>query len=293
MTRRVAVVTDSSACIPPALAKAWGVHIVPLHVNIDGVPHVEGEAGLDDQVVDAVRSGLPVKTAQPNVEACRAVFERAAQDADAVVAIGLSHKISGTVGSMQKAAANTSVPVTVLNSRSVSWGAGFAALSAAAVAREGGDAAAVANEAERVARSALVLFTVETLAHLKAGGRISPAVAALGTALSIRLILGITGGEIVSTERVRTAAKARAALVARIASRAPTFRNAAVGIVTLAGDEQLSEDTRFEIFKRGAWPTVHSRLSAVLGAHTGPGTLGVIAADVHPAVREALAASRP
>lgn len=293
MAQHVAVVTDSSACLPPEVADAWGIHVVPLHVTIDGVPRAEGAPGLAADVVRAAQAGVPVKTSQPNVEQCREAFERASQGADAVVAIGLSRKISGTVNAMQTAARKVSAPVTVIDSRTVSWGAGFAALSAAAAARDGADAENVAKEAERVARSALVLFTVETLAHLKAGGRVSPAVAAVGTALNIRPLLGVADGEIVVTERVRTAAKARAELVDRIASRAPALRSAAVGIVTLAGDEELAQEAQNALSRRGRWPVLASGLSAVLGAHTGPGTLGAIVADVHPQVRGVLDASRP
>ena len=293
MTQQVAVVTDSSACLPADLAASWRVEVIPLHVIVNDVPRAEGSPGLDADVVRALRAGAKVTTSQPSVEECRIAFESAAQRADAVVAIGLSQKISGTVSAMRAAADQASVRVTIVDSETVAWGAGFAALSAAAAARDGGDVDRVVAEAARVARSSLVLFTVETLAHLKAGGRISPAVAAIGTALGIRPVLGMVDGEIAAIERVRTPAKARAEILARVAERANALPSAAVGIVTLAGDEELSDQARFEVFKRGEWPTVASGLSAVLGAHTGPGTLGAIVADVHPDVRAALATSLP
>ena len=288
MAQHVAVVTDSSACVPAELARDWGVTVVPLQITLGGRARAEGDPGLGREVVEAVDSGTQATTSQPNLAACLEAFHSAAQGADAIVAITLSEKMSGTVGTMRRAAQEASVPVTVIDSRTVSLGLGFAALSAAAVAREGADAEVVAREAERVARSALVLFTVETLTHLRKGGRVSPAVAAVGSALNIRPLLGVVDGEVAVAERVRTAARCRQALLDRLASRAPALRSPAIGLVTLDGDEAFAADARAVLARRGTWPVLSAELSAVLGVHTGPGTLGGIVADVHPEVAASL-----
>jgi DegV family protein with EDD domain len=288
VAQHVAVVTDSSSCLPADLAQTWAVTVVPLQVSIDGRSKAEGSPGLAREVVEAAHSGVAATTSQPNLAACIEAFSAAAHTADAIVAIALSEKMSGTVGAMRRAAHESPVPVTVVDSRTVSLGLGFAALSAAAVARDGADAEAVAREAERVARSALVLFTVETLAHLRKGGRVSPAVAALGSALNIRPLLGVSQGEVIVAERVRTAARCRQALLDRLAARAPALRSPALGIVTLDGDDDFASDARAVLSRRGTWPVLTAELSAVLGAHTGPGTLGGVVADVHPEVSAAL-----
>jgi DegV family protein with EDD domain len=258
-------------------------------VTIGGVPRAEGSPGLAADVVQAAHDGVAATTSQPNLAACQEAFRAAvATGADAIVAVALSEKMSGTVATMRRAAEDLAVPVTVVDSRTISLGAGFAALSAAAVAREGGDVETVAREAQRVARSALVLFTVETLTHLRRGGRVSPAVAALGSALNIRPLLGVIHGEVEVVDRVRTAAKCRQALFDRIASRAPALRSPAIGVVTLAGDDAFDAQARTVLSRRGSWPILSAELSAVLGVHTGPGTLGAVVADVHPAVAKAL-----
>jgi DegV family protein with EDD domain len=289
VAQHVAVVTDSSACLPPALAQEWGVTVIPLQVTIDGEARAEGTPGLAQDVVNAAHEGRPASTSQPNLDACAQAFTTAARDADVIVAVGLSEKMSGTVGAMRRAAQDASVPVAVVDSRTVSLGLGFAALSAAAAARLGADADAVAREAERVARSALVLFTVDTLAHLRKGGRVSPAVAAVGSALNIRPLLGVVQGEVVVAERVRTSAKCRQELIDRLASRAPALRSPGIGIVTLQGDDDFDSQARAALSRRGHWPILSAELSAVLGAHTGPGTLGGVVADIHPDVAIALA----
>jgi fatty acid-binding protein DegV len=110
----------------------------------------------------------------------------------------------------------------------------------------------------------------------------------VGSALNIRPLLGVVQGEVVVAERVRTASKCRQVLLDRLASRAPALRSPAIGIVTLAGDEAFDAEARTVLARRGTWPVVSAELSAVLGAHTGPGTLGGVVADVHPDVTASL-----
>jgi len=291
VAQHVAVVTDSSACLPPEVAAAWGIGVVPLQVVIDGEARAEGDAGLSEDVVRALAAGVRATTSQPSLGTCVEALERAARGADAVVVVTLPESMSGTAGVLARAAQGIGTPVTVVDSRTVALGTGFAALSAAAAARSGADAEAVAREAARVARSALTLFTVEKLDHLRRGGRVAPAVATVGNALNIRPVLGVVHGEVAVVDRVRTAAKARAAMLSRIASRAPALRSGVIGLMRLPGDEELEREARAVLARRGTWPVLSTELSAVLAVHSGPGTLATVVADVHPAVREALVAT--
>lgn len=288
MAQHTAVVTDSASCLPADLASAWGVTVAPLQVVIGDEAADEGAPGLAERVVEALVAGVPVTTSQPSLGACIAALEEAGRQAESVVAVTLSSAISGTHSVMEAAAREVGVPVTVVDSRTVSLGHGFAALSAAAAARAGLPPQEVAREAADVSRSAMCLFTVETLEHLKRGGRVTPAVAALGTALRIRPVLGVIGGEVQAVDRVRTAAKARATMLERIASRAPAMRRPVVGLVTLPGDEAVAEAARQALGMRGAWPVMEAPLSAVLAVHAGPGALAAIVADVRPEIVEAL-----
>ena len=289
MAQHVAVVTDSSACLPVELAALWGVTVIPLQVVIDGDARAEGSPGLADEVVEALLSGRTATTSQPSLAVCAEYFERAATHADAVVAVSLSASMSGTSGAMTRAAQMVGVPVTVVDSRTVGAGVGLAALAAAAAAAEGADAERVAREANRVARSALNLFTVESLEYLRRGGRMSTAVSTVANALSIRPLLGVVSGEIEVVERVRTVAKARSALIDRIASRAPAMRSPAIALMTLPGDEELATQARASLAKRGPWPVAAFDVSAVLAVHSGPGTLAAVVADVGKEVAQSLA----
>lgn len=291
MSARVAVATDSSACLPADLAAEWGVFVIPLQVIIDDEARDEGEGIAPAAVVDALTGGKRVTTSQPRPEAIRRVIDQAADaGAESLVVVTLSAKMSGTAGAVEIAAAEAGITVSIVDSATVSLAHGLAALSAAAVARSGGSLAEVEAEARRASRASLCLFTVDTLEYLKRGGRVSPAVAAVGNALGVRPVLGVIHGAVEQVERVRSSAKARHAVLERIVARAPAQRHPVVGLMGVSGDDALLAESARQVGTRGDWPVVIAGLSAALAAHAGPGALAAVVVDCHPEVDEALRA---
>ncbi len=281
----MAVATDSSACLPVDLAAAWGVAVAPLKVTIDDVSYDEGSGIASSDVVAALVAGRKVTTSQPGPAALAALVDDAvAAGASHLVFVCLSGEMSGTAQAMRAVAADAALPVTVVDTATVSLSAGFAALSAAAVARAGASADAVAAEAMRVAASSLCLFTVDTLEYLRRGGRIGATAAAIGGALGVRPVLGVAAGRIQQVERARTSTRARVSLLEAIAHHAATLRHPLVGTMTLPGDDDIAGLAHSFLGTRGQWPTVTAGLSAALAAHGGPGSLVAVAADVHPDV---------
>ena len=124
----------------------------------------------------AGNSSAPVSTSRPSPQAFLDVYEAAAADgADAVVSVHISSDMSGTVESAALAASQSPIPVEVVDSRSMGMAMGYAVLSAATAARQGQDAKAVAAVAQSRAGAATVIFYVDTLEHLRRGGRIGAA----------------------------------------------------------------------------------------------------------------------
>jgi len=282
VTFKVAVATDSSSCLPAELALEWRVAVAPLQVIIDDETFTEGAEVSPVQVVTALVNGRKVSTSQPGPQALLDIAEWAKADgAESLVFVPLSGKISGTGQAMESVADRAPLPVTVVDSRTVGLAAGLAALSARAVAAAGGAYDDVVAEAERAARSSMCLFTPDTLDYLRRGGRVGPAVAAVGKALGVKPELGIVDGEVVPVARHRSSAKARAAMLNRIASRAATMRHPVIGIMAMPGDDALVEEARRVLSTRGDWPVLQAGLSAALAAHAGPGTLAVAVVDVH------------
>ncbi len=289
MSFRVAVATDSSSCLPTELALSWRVAVVPLQVIIDDETFVEGDDASPQRVVDSLLAGSKVSTSQPSPQALVDVAEWAKADgAESLVFIPLSAKISGTAQAMEWVAVRAPLPVTVVDSGTVALATGLAALSASAVAAAAGAYDDVVAEAKRAAQSSMCLFTPDSLGYLRRGGRVSPAVAAVGRALGVKPELGIVDGEVGQIARHRSSATARAAMLDKIAARAATMRHPVIGIMTSPGDNHLVAQARQMLSARGAWPVLEAGLSAALAAHAGPGTLVVAVVDVHADVAASL-----
>jgi DegV family protein with EDD domain len=268
----VEIVTDSAVSLAAGEAAASGVVVVPLRVAIDGKEFAEDEL-TPTQIVTALQRGASVSTAQPSVEAFAAVYAAAAaRGASGVVSVHLSGELSGTYGAATLAAADASLPVRVVDSASVGFGQGFAVRAALEAAAAGADPARAAAASRQHTD---VWFYVDTLEHLRRGGRIGAAAAVLGTALAIKPILGLVNGQIVPAEKVRTRARAVARLVEL------GVAGAGGGPVELAVQHlaaaEAAQDLADTLAKQvpGARRVDVAEIGAAVGAHVGPGLLAV------------------
>jgi DegV family protein with EDD domain len=276
----VAVVTDSTASLDPAQAARAGVAVIPLQVVIDERSRPESEVPAAE-VAAALRAGRQVTTSRPTPEVIGHVYtELAAAGYAAVVSAHLSARISGTCGAAQVAADAASVPVTVVDTCTLALAAGFATLAGARAAEAGAGAEAVAAVIRRHAAASETYFYVDSLEYLKRGGRIGTAAALLGSALSVKPLLTIADGQIRAYERVRTESKALARLVelglaalARAAGHSDEVDLAVHHLDNPEGAQWLVDQLSDRV---PAGRLVVAEVSAVLGVHVGPGTLGVV-----------------
>ena len=278
MGGRVVVVTDSTAYLPDGLADELSVRVVPLQVVLGGRSGAEGSEVTPAQVAAALAAWVPVSTSRPTPAEFATVYREALEGgADGVVSLHLSRELSGTWDSARLAAAEVGAgSIRVVDSRSAAMGLGFAVLAAADAAAKGGSREEVYAAAVGTAERTTTLFYVDTLEHLRRGGRIGAAQALLGTALSVKPILHVREGRIVPLEKVRTVSKGIARLEA-LAVAAAGDGPADVAVHHLAAAERaalLAERLRSRL------PQVRqfyaSEVGAVVGAHVGPGVLGVV-----------------
>lgn len=278
---RIALVTDSTAMLPPEVAKEHGIVVVPLQVVMGGKSYDEGVDGgaTPEALAAALREWTPVSTSRPTPAAMLEVYEReAASGASAVVSIHVSSELSGTYESAQLAAKEASVPVTTVDSRTLGMATGFAVVSAAEVIAAGGTAEDAAEAARRRTAEGTSLFYVDTLEYLRRGGRIGAAAALLGSALAVKPLLTLENGRVGMLEKVRTSAKALSRLE-ELAVTAAGKRPVDVAVAHLASSERadlLAENLRRRLAanleKR---EVVVGEVGAVIGAHVGPGMVAV------------------
>ena len=274
----VAIVTDSTAYLPESVVDAHSIQVVPLHVVVGGTEFSEGVDITTAEVAAALRSFKPVSTSRPSPQSFLDAYEKAAAGgADGIVSVHISADMSSTVESAHLAAQQSPVPVSVVDSRSLGMAMGYAVVSAAELAERGGSLEDVAAQARSRAEASTVVFYVDTLEHLRRGGRIGSASAFLGSALAIKPILGLVDGHIRPLEKVRTSSRALARLE-ELAMSAVEKSGTAVDIAVHHLDSQSrADDLAARLTERLAdgGDVRVVELGAVVGAHVGPGTIAV------------------
>jgi DegV family protein with EDD domain len=284
MPRPVALVTDSTALLPRAVADARGITVVPLQVVVGATSYDEGvdPEATPDTIAAALREFTPVSTSRPTPAVfLEAYAQAAAAGAEEIVSVHLSGEVSGTFESAQLAARESPVPVHAVDTRQLGMAVGFAVLRAADVLDAGGTAQAAVDAARARAEGSTSLFYVDTLEYLRRGGRIGAAAALLGSALAVKPLLKIVDGRIGSLEKVRTAGRALARLE-ELAVAAADGGPVEVAVAHLANPEKaetLAEGLRRRLGAQIAENDVSvGEVGAVIGAHVGPGMVAVVVA---------------
>lgn len=276
MTTRT--VTDSTAYLPREVVERHDIEVVPLHVVVGGRDFVEGRDISATQVAAALREYTIVTTSRPTPQLFAETYRRLADEgATGIVSIHLSSQMSGTVEAARLAAAEASVPVEVIDSGTIGMAMGFAVVAGAEAAAGGADLPTVAEAVHARLGPSGVLFYVDTLEHLRRGGRIGAASALLGSALAIKPILAVRGGRIVPVEKVRTSSRAVArieAMVVEQVTRGGHVVDLAVHHLDApARAEQIASELRDLV--PGSPEVLVVELGAVVGAHVGPGTVAI------------------
>lgn len=273
----VRIVTDSTSDIPLPQAEKLGITIVPLTVFFGGDAYLDG-VELDNASFYkklASSKDLP-RTSQPSPAAFQVAYTRLIQEgADAILSIHLSSKLSGTYQSACTARDSLpqdekNVPIEIIDTQSISGGMSHAIIAAAKEARNGANLETLkALVLDRLARTRL-LAAVDTLEYLKRGGRIGAAGALLGNMLSVKPIISVRDGEVFLVERPRTRSKAYTRIAQLVGEMGPID-----SLTLIESNEEVGQQLA-EALKATYHGTMDKqKFGAVLGAHAGPGIVGV------------------
>jgi fatty acid kinase fatty acid binding subunit len=275
----VAIVADTTAYLPADLVERHGVQLVSLYVNWEDESEREADLGNYDAFYDRLRTAdrLPT-TSQPSIGDFLEVYEPLADQGQEVVSIHISGGISGTLESARQAKEQLAERkgfdrVTVIDSERACGGLGLMVLAGAKAAQAGASLADVVERVEQTRAGLKMWFAVDTLEYLRRGGRIGAASAWLGSALKIKPILTLDK-EITPIERVRTGAKAVARLIEYAEQRhADGADGWVVQHIQAPEEAQRLVDATREFMGRD--PVFVSEVGPVIGAHVGPGLLGI------------------
>jgi DegV family protein with EDD domain len=275
-----AVVADTTSYLPTELIEQHDIRLVSLYVGIEGDQQKESEIDDLQGFYERLRtSDQQVTTSQPSIGDFISVYEPLLAEGKEIVSIHISSGISGTYESAMQARERLTAEgkggerIVVCDSRTGAGGMGLMVLAAANAAEKGANAAEANERAEAVRHELKIWFAVETLDYLRRGGRIGAARHWIGTTLKIKPILTLED-EITPIERVRTRSRAFERMVDYGRQRHEAGADAWVvqHVQDPENAERLVEACR-PIF--GKDPVFTSEIGPVLGAHVGPGLLGV------------------
>ena len=277
---KVAIVTESVACLPKDLAKKYGVLVVPLPVIIGGQVYYDGVDITPGEVYELQRKRkvLPTTSAASPSEIIQ-VYRTASEKANAILHLSLSSKLSMAFDSARQAKemAKEAIPgveIEVLDTRTAAGAQGFLVLAAAQVAASGGSLTQAIQAVEQLAPKVHIFITVDTLHFLAKGGRVPKAAAWAGSLLSIKPILQVAEGEALPFERIRTKPKAIKRLLEIMEKRAGQ-KGVHVNLMH-AGVPEEAEELKKQLLARFDCAELYvTEFTPVMGVHTGPGLVGL------------------
>jgi DegV family protein with EDD domain len=276
----IKIVTDSTGYLPPEIIKEYDLAVVPLKVQLgqETYDEISGISNRDFYQRLATIDDFPT-TSQPSVGEFKDAYQRIlAQDSSTeILVLTISSKLSGTYSSAATAAEQMpEAKVTIFDSLSAAMGLGLMVIEAAKMVANDQSLAEIMARLEQMRQETVIVLVVDTLEYLKRGGRIGAATAFLGTLLNTKPILSVVEGEIQPLDRVRTKKKAIDRLFTQLehdlSHRHQPIQAGVMHVAAKPEMEKLAEMVR-EHFNVTFFFT--SELGPVIGAHVGPGALGV------------------
>ena len=207
--KKVAVVTDSNSGITQETGRRLGVSVLPMPFTIDGETYFEGINLSQAEFYERLLRDASISTSQPSPESVMDLWNRLLKEADEIVHIPMSSGLSGSCQTAMMLAEEYDGRVQVVNNQRISVTQRQSVLDALQLCEKGHSAAKIREILERVKMESSIYIMVDTLKYLKKGGRLTPAVAALGTLLRLKPVLQIQGERLDTFSKARTVAQAK------------------------------------------------------------------------------------
>jgi DegV family protein with EDD domain len=270
----IRIVTDSTCDLPADIVSEYAVSVVPLYINFGDESYLDGVELSREAFYTRLPDCDPAPTtAIPGPHAFEQLYEQlAAEGATEILSIHVSESLSGTVNAARLAAKETSVPVTVVDSGSLSMGTGFLVWSAAQAAADGRPMDEIVAMLEEQGSRTHVFAALDTLEFLRRSGRMNRVIATLGSWLQMKPLLKMHQGN-ATAERVRTTEHATERLISLLSELVPLERVALVHTHALDGIDELRQRVQHLLPNEGQG-LLSLDITPVLGAHLGPGAIG-------------------
>ncbi|CCV64931.1 DegV family protein [Alteracholeplasma palmae J233] len=271
-----------------AITSTSGIDYVKLNIPIEVLRltvHFDGKEYIDHTEIKANdfyqmmldKPNADISTSQASAGKVAESYEKLKSEGYTdVIVIAVSSKLSGSYqGCILAKSMVEGINVHVVDSMSASFGEALLALEAEKMIKDGLEASIIVEKLEKIRDNINIFFLVDTLKYLVKNGRLSQTSGFLGTLLKIKPILKIVDGKLIPFEKIRTTAKAQEALVRNVLDGIKGKENIRAFILYTL-DEKLALEQKERIQKQNPKAEVTLLpLTPVVGAHTGPGAMGI------------------
>ncbi|MDD2980412.1 MAG: DegV family protein [Hespellia sp.] len=276
--KKIAIVTDSNSGITQTVAKEMGIYVIPMPFYIDEELYFEDITLSQEEFYKRLGEDSDISTSQPSPGDVMDLWKKILEDHDEIVHIPMSSGLSSTCGTATALAMEFDGKVEVVDNQRISVTQYQSVLDAIHLRDAGRSARKIKEVLEKEKLEASIYITVDTLKYLKKGGRITPAAAALGTALNLKPVLQIQGEKLDSYSKVRGWKAGKKTMLKAIEKDLKDRfqgKEIALGMAYTCSQEE-SEIWKEEIAARFPnYEIVTGPLSLSVACHIGPGAMAV------------------
>ena len=271
----IKIVTDSGADLPTALTEELDVTVVPVYLRFGKEVYRDRVDISEDEFYQRLlKDPVHPNTTQPSPQDFASVYDKLSQEADSIISIHITSKLSGTYNSavQGKKMVSNKCPIEVIDSLSLSIGVGLMVILAAKMAKSGKNLEQIVDELQKIIPNVHLLILFDTLKYLVKGGRIGKAKGLLGSVLNVKPMLAMKDGELIPSGQVRTRSKGIDRLLGFV-NNAKDIQDLAILHSTTPDEAQALLECTGSVFPKEH--TMIARLGPGLGVHGGPGVLAV------------------
>ena len=280
----IKIVTDSAGDLSIDYVNNNNIEVLPLLVNINGefIKDDLGQTISHNEFYKLIREGATPSTTQVNVGSFMEVFEKSIKKGEDILYIGLSSALSGTYNSAVKAKEilledYERANIYTIDSLSVSGGEGLLVYKAVELVKEGKDILTIVKELESIKKKIIHSIIVDDLNHLKRGGRVSGAVAAVGSLLNIKPTLTIDEeGKAIACEKIKGRKRAIKYLLNEVKEKAINVEEQVIFICNADCLEDANDLKNMILQEVNPKEVIINNIGSVIGSHGGPGTLAAV-----------------
>ena len=275
--------TDSCCDLPIGFVKENNIQVMPIRVNINGkdIPDDLGESISHNEFYNLIRNGEMPITSQVNVDAFEREFRKYVNEGYSIIYIGFSSALSGCVNSARLAKELIDeeikdADITIIDTKSASMGLGLIVYYATNMLREGKSKSDIISWIEDNKLKVNHWFTVDDLNYLKRGGRVSGAVAIIGTMLSIKPIMNVDNeGRLIPESKVKGRKKAIRALYEKLKEKIVDSENQTIFISHGDCMEDAESLEKLILSEINVNEVIINNIGPAVGSHAGPGTVAL------------------